>query len=79
MAMNIPPHDFATGDSPMHASVIVTPELQRWAGQAVTMLNAVGAYVPVDLMQLRDGCAVSQFRWLWLVDEVLTPRPACPF
>jgi uncharacterized membrane protein YkgB len=63
----------------MASLLIVTPELQRWADASVTMLDAAGAYVPADLVLLRDGCSVSQLRWLWLLDEVLKPRPACPF
>lgn len=43
------------------------------------MLDAAGAYVPADLVLLCNGCTVSQFRWQWLVDEVLAPRPACTF
>lgn len=69
----IPPHAF------MAAMLIVTPELQRWASEAVASLGAAGHQVPADLVLLRDGCAVSQFRWLWLVDEVRAPRRACPF
>lgn len=79
MALDIPPHDFTANDNATAGLLIVTPELQRWADQAIMMLDAARASVPADLVLLRDGCAVSRFRWLWLVDEVLTPRPTCPF
>lgn len=79
MAIDIPPHDFASAECPMAASLIVTPELQRWADAAASSLEAAGSYVPADLVLLRNGSALSQLCWLWLVDEVLKPRPACPF
>lgn len=77
--MDIPPHDFTSAECPLAASLIVTPELQRWADVAASSLEATESYVPADLVLLRDGCTLSQLRWLWLVDEVLMPRPACPF
>lgn len=79
MIADVPPYDFTAAESPMTALLIVTSDLQRWAGEAVTMLDAAGVYLPADLVLLRDGRTVSQFRWLWLVDEVLKPRPACLF
>ena len=49
------------------------------ADAAVTIFGAAKACVPADLVLLCDGCAVSLFRWLWLVDQAVKLKSACPF
>lgn len=64
----------------MDDEVLVTPELQRWARTTASRLQAAGRRIPVDLEQVANGRTVTRLRWLWMVDEVLNPRPwNCPF
>lgn len=70
---------FTPAHHPAEVLLIVTPELRRWADAAVTIFGAAKACVPADLVLLCDGCAVSAFRWLWLVDQAVKLKSACPF
>lgn len=75
-----PPEDFATnGNSdPSVHELIVTPEVQSWARDAVEQLGAAGWYVPPDLLLVRDGHTLVRRRWWWLLNDVLSPRRKTP-
>lgn len=78
MTIDIPPHEFAAARNPMADELIVTPELQHWAGQVADALRDAGHRIPSDLRHMRDGGSVPRCRWAWLVDEIQRPRN-CPF
>lgn len=80
MTIEIPPHDFAAARNTMADALIVTPELQLWAGQAADRLAAAGHRIPADLHLVREGFSLPRSRSGWLVDEVQKPRVTdCPF
>lgn len=74
-----PHHEFDGPADPLRQVLIVTPELQAWAADALERLAAEGWPAPADLTRLREGETMTHHHWHWLLHYLRSPRPPCPF
>jgi hypothetical protein len=74
-----PPHTFVGERDPFADLLVLTAEVQAWAGRVAWLLAAAGGAVPDDLQRLLAGQPLTRYRWLWLLHAVQCPRPLCPF